>query len=173
MTQISNTGGPPANGSSSGDPMKSMEGRFGGEPKEVVGQAKEAASQAASKAKDIVSKRVATTAERGAGDIGDIAKALHKTSKDLEDNIASPYVEKAADQLDRLSGFLRNASVPEIARKGETFARDEPALFLGGAFVLGVAAARFLKSSAHHVDDLSSDYDRDTYPGMKKPEGDR
>lgn len=149
MGQISNTNG----GSSSSRATNlgsTSTGSFGGgtDPSKVVADVKDAATQAATKAKTLVSDRVAETAEKSAGDIGDVARALHETSKQLEGNVASPYIDKAADELERLSGYLRNASVPEIARNVESFARREPALFLGGAFVLGIAAARFIKSSA-------------------------
>ena len=49
--------------------------------------------------------------------------------------------------LDRLSGSVRDATVRDIVRATERFARREPLLFLGGAFTLGLFAARFLKSS--------------------------
>jgi hypothetical protein len=142
MAYISNTNGE----------AKSSPGMANGFANGVASQAKEVAEHAATKAKDLVSTRVAEETGKKAGDIGDVAKALHETSKQLEGNIASPYVDKAADQLDKLSSFLRTASVPEIARNVETFARKEPLLFLGGAFVLGMAGARFLKSSARNVE---------------------
>ena len=58
------------------------------------------------------------------------------------------YVDQAADQVERLSEYVRERDVVQIAGDVEKFARREPALFLGGAFVLGLCAARFLKSSA-------------------------
>lgn len=36
---------------------------------------------------------------------------------------------------------------PELAADVEGFTRRQPALFMGGAFVLGLTTARFLKSS--------------------------
>jgi len=58
------------------------------------------------------------------------------------------YVDQAAGQIERFAGYLENRSVDELMYDAERFARRQPAMFLGGAFVLGVLAARFLKSSA-------------------------
>ena len=39
------------------------------------------------------------------------------------------------------------AEVEDLVNRTESWARQNPALFLGGAFVIGVLGARFLKSS--------------------------
>jgi hypothetical protein len=62
-----------------------------------------------------------------------------------------PLVDKAGRELERFSRFLRDADAEDMIRSAESFARREPLLFLGGAFTLGILTARFLKSSAHHV----------------------
>lgn len=43
---------------------------------------------------------------------------------------------------------MRERDANELIGEAENLARSRPAVFLGGAFVLGVAAARFLKSSS-------------------------
>ena len=53
----------------------------------------------------------------------------------------------AADQAEALAGYLRENDVRQIIGNVETFARRQPLLFLGGAFVLGVAASRFIKAA--------------------------
>ncbi len=100
-------------------------------------------------AKDLVTARISDGAGKSAAALGDVAEALHETSKQLEGNIASPYVEKAASELDRLANFVRNADGAEITSSVEGFAHREPLLFLGGAFAIGLFGARFLKSSSH------------------------
>ena len=112
----------------------------------VAGQAKDLAGQA----KDMISHSVGDQQEKSAGDLGNVAKALRQTSRQLDGNIASPYVGQVADQVDRAAEFLRTANVKEIVGGVESFARREPLLFLGGAFALGILSARFLKSSSHH-----------------------
>jgi len=123
----------------------------------IEGEAKEAVAQVADQAKDLVRHRVTESAGKSAQDIEDVAHALRQTRKDLGDNIAAPYVDKAASQLERFSHFLRDASPAEVVRDVERFARREPLLFLGGAFALGLLGARFLKSSSHHEGDSARD----------------
>jgi hypothetical protein len=125
-------------------------------------QAREVVSQVATQAKQAVSTRVAEQTDRGAGDLGDVAKALRKTSRQLDGNIASPLVDKAADQIERASEFLQTANPGQMAQAVQSFARREPLLFLGGAFAAGIVVARFLKSTSHREDDTSSeDHDHD------------
>jgi hypothetical protein len=114
----------------------------------VVGQAKQVASQMADQTADLLSSHVADQASKSASDLGTLAEALRLTSKQLSGNIASPYVNKAADQIERASHFLEQAELRDVVQGVEKFARREPALFLGGAFALGLVGARFLKSSA-------------------------
>ena len=116
----------------------------------VLDQAKTVASNVAGQAKDLITHSVGDQQEKSAGDLGNVAKALRQTSKQLDGNIASPYVGQVADQVDRAAEFLRTANVKEVVGSVESFARREPLLFLGGAFALGILGARFLKSSSHH-----------------------
>jgi hypothetical protein len=43
--------------------------------------------------------------------------------------------------------YLREKDLQGLTRDTETFARRHPELFLGGAFLAGMLAARFVKSS--------------------------
>lgn len=138
---------------SSGAKASETAAQLGNEAKQVV-------SQVADQAKDLVSHRVTERASRSAEDIDHVARALRRTRQDLGESTAAPYVDKAADQLERFSRFLRDANPADVVRDVERFARREPLLFLGGAFALGLLGARFLKSSAHH-DEVSWSRDDD------------
>jgi len=109
--------------------------------------AKGLASQVADQAKGFVGDQVQGQQAKGADHLGQVAKALHEASENLADSPAAPYVQKAADALERVSGSFRNANLKDIARTTERFAHDNPVMFIGGAFVLGLFAARFLKST--------------------------
>jgi hypothetical protein len=153
-----------AKGDAKEDPKGDAKGEAKAEPKgEAKGdaalgsQALNVVSQVATQAKQAVSTRVAEQTDRGAEDLGDVAKALRKTSRQLDGNIASPLVEKAAEQLERASEFLHTANAGQMAQAAQSFARREPLLFLGGAFAAGIVVARFLKSTSHREDDASSD----------------
>jgi hypothetical protein len=58
------------------------------------------------------------------------------------------YGETLADKIEDFSGYLENATIKDLTRDVEGFARRQPALFIGGAFLVGVLATRFLKTSA-------------------------
>jgi hypothetical protein len=79
-----------------------------------------------------------------------VANAVRQTTQQLRtdqhDTIAQ-YVDKAADQLDRLSNTLRDKSVNDLMLDAQRLAKRQPALFIGGSFAVGLLAARFLKSS--------------------------
>ena len=63
------------------------------------------------------------------------------------------YADKAAERVEQFTGQLRGKDVQTIVRDVERYARQQPAVFLGGAFVLGLLGARFLKSTAQREDD--------------------
>jgi hypothetical protein len=114
----------------------------------VAVQAKDVASEVAHQAHELVAQHITNHQSQSASDIEAVARALRDTGRRLEGNTMSPYVNKAADHIERLSRLVRTTSADELKGAAETFARREPALFLGGAFVLGILGARFLKSSS-------------------------
>lgn len=61
---------------------------------------------------------------------------------------SAQYAETAAAKLEQVAGYFENKDLRAMARDLESFARRNPAVFLGSAFALGVLAARFFKSSA-------------------------
>lgn len=73
---------------------------------------------------------------------------------------AAHYGENLAGKVEDFSGYLERASLKDLTRDLENLARRQPTLFVGGAFAIGVLAARFLKSSAprthsHHSNHLN------------------
>jgi hypothetical protein len=112
---------------------------------------KESASRMVDQTKDMLSAQLTSRTQQSAGQIDDVARALRETGKQLGESPIGPYVEKAADQLQRASQYVRTADLDGMKRTVETFARREPLLFIGGAFALGMLGARFIKSSARHL----------------------
>jgi hypothetical protein len=77
--------------------------------------------------------------------------ALRETAHQLRKQGQAPvagYADKASDQVEWFSGYLRETEVDEIVDQARDVARRRPALFLGSALTLGFLAARFLKSSS-------------------------
>lgn len=114
----------------------------------VAEDARRTAASVAGHTKEALSQELATQAQRSAGQLGEVASALRRTSQELGENAAAPLIERAAEQIDKVSEVVRTADVDDIRRRAEGFARREPLIFLGGAFALGMIGARFLKSSA-------------------------
>lgn len=83
--------------------------------------------------------------------ISDAAEAIRLSSHALGGNALMPYIQKAADQLQRVAKFVREADPNEISKEVESFARREPLLFLGGAAAIGLIGGRFMRASAPEV----------------------
>ncbi len=136
----------------------------------TVQQAREKAGEYAEQAKKQVTTQLAGQKERATEELDSIGQALHSTSDHLrEENqgMIADYVEQAAEQVSRLAGHLRNHSVSELLNEAERFARREPALFLGGAALLGIVGARFFKSSQPSTGDYSRGYSSRPYPAYE------
>jgi gas vesicle protein len=81
-----------------------------------------------------------------------VASSLERTTEEMQANELgqlAPYGEKLQHWTQGFSDYIKNAKAGDLLHDAETLARRQPALFLGGAFALGLIAARFLKSSAH------------------------
>lgn len=88
---------------------------------------------------------------------GQVAESLHALNQSLlisgqqlrdrnQQNV-SRYVDQLANKVESAASYLQNSEITELVDRTEDFARRRPAVFLGGAFVLGLLGARFLKSS--------------------------
>jgi hypothetical protein len=86
---------------------------------------------------------------RAADGLGGIADVARQTGEDLrgQSETLASWVNAASDQLRHIADGLRDRPVAEIADEITRFARERPAVFLGGAFLLGLGVARLLKSS--------------------------
>ncbi len=106
----------------------------------IVGKVKEQATAQLSSQKD-----------RATDGLGSVAQAVRQTTQHLRDNqndTVARYAEQAAEQIERFSERLRNKDVGELMTDAQQLARRQPALFVGGAFAIGLLGARFLKSSS-------------------------
>jgi hypothetical protein len=85
-----------------------------------------------------------------AGDqLGTVAWALRNTSDALrtKESGITEYVEKAAASIDDVSIYLSTRTLSQLINDAESFARREPAIFLGGAFFAGLLGGRFFKAA--------------------------
>ena len=110
-----------------------------GQAKTVLGQARDSATTSLTESKRGLADQVASvaTAVRGTTD--------HFRSQDQQ-RIAE-WTDGLAGQADRFAGYLRDADFGAMRRDVENLARRQPGVVVGGAFLLGLLGARFLKSS--------------------------
>jgi hypothetical protein len=125
--------------------------------------------------KESAAAQLSSQKERATEGLGSIATAVRQSSQPLRNNkqdVIAEYVEKAADQLEQFSTRLRDRDVNDLVNDAQQFARRRPALFVGAAFVAGVAAARFLKSSSEKQSDRMQRYPGDdSYSYGRTPTG--
>ena len=107
---------------------------------------REIAHTAQSKAADEARTQLDTGKTRAAGALRGVASSLTNPNEGGNDTI-SEYIRMAGDRVQRAADYLENKDVREVVSDVEGFARRQPALFLGGAFMIGLVAARVLKSS--------------------------
>lgn len=101
-------------------------------------------------AKDRAKAQLSTQKGRATDTVDVLAGAVRQTTdqlrRDQHDTLAH-YIDRAAEQLERISDTIRNKDVNELFRDARQLARRQPVVFLGGSFVAGMLLARFLKSS--------------------------
>jgi len=117
---------------------------------QVAQQAGEKAGQVVEQVRDQVKSQLSERKEQAAGGLGTVAQALRQTGETLrtgEQAAVAQAADSAAQFVDQVSGYLRDKDIDDLVGEVENFARTNPAVFLGSAFVLGFMAARFLKSS--------------------------
>ncbi len=127
---------------------------------EVAQQGQQKASEYAEQGREKAKGQIATQKERASGELQGIAQALQSTGEQLREQdqgSIGQYADQAAEQAGRLADYLSEKDSEELISEVEDFARNRPAIFMGGAFILGAAAARFLKSSAGQTGDLKEE----------------
>ena len=131
--------------------------------KQSATQAKEAAGNVLGQAKEQAASRVDQQRQTLASGVQAVGQAFRSMGEDLRNREQGPVAQYAAEmghavggQAERLANYLQSRDIRQIITEAEDFARRSPALFLGGAFVLGLAASRFFKSSRPAPDFLAN-----------------
>jgi hypothetical protein len=87
-----------------------------------------------------------------ADEVKDVAMALRRASEELRGGSAQERtLGQIASSLADASDSIREKDLGEILQSVSRVARDNPALFLGGAALLGFAASRYAKASGDHA----------------------
>jgi hypothetical protein len=126
---------------------------------QVKAGAQSAAQQAQKAGRSYIAKQKDTLAQK----MDEYAKAAHAAAERLQaddGNMLAEPTGRAAEQLERFSGYLREKDAMDLFDDLEALARRRPEVVFGGLFVAGLAAARFLKASRRRprTQELSKPY---------------
>lgn len=114
--------------------------------------------------RESATSQLSSQKNRATDGLGSLAQAVRQSTETLRNNqqdTIAQYVEQAADGIEQFASRLRDRDVNELMRDARTFARRQPALFIGVAFAAGVVAARFLKSSGDNGGAFGNDERQD------------
>lgn len=131
---------------------------------DVVDQVQQQAGSRLNHQKD----EAASEIQKVAGAVRQLGDQLGGQDQGPIAHYAAEYGRKAADGLERFTDYLRQNDAKALVSGIENFGRRQPALLLGGAFLLGLAGARFLKSSMP-VNESSTNLGRGLPPPPQQP----
>jgi hypothetical protein len=116
----------------------------------AVEEIKTAAQSAAREAQEAGRDFVHEQKEKLAQMVDEYAEAVRAASERLrseEGNVLATPAQRAAEQLGRISSYLREKEPGDALDDLESFARRKPEVVFGAFFAVGLAAARFFKAS--------------------------
>lgn len=115
----------------------------------LLDEARNAAGKVVHTATEQIERRLDSEKNKAAEAIGGVADAIRSTAESAAGSgPAGNLGARAADGIEDVADYLQSRSLRDVIGEVEGFARREPAIFLGAAFVLGLVGGRFLKSSA-------------------------
>ena len=135
---------------------------------QAVEQAKQTGSQLQSQVTQLVGDQKAKAADQIDGFAGAIRKAAQSLHEENDEALAG-YADGAANAVEQARDYLRDRKPADLFHDLGGFIRRRPEWGLGGLFIAGLAAGRFLKashnSSAPTSSSTSSSTGGSTYAG--------
>ena len=121
---------------------------------DLLEHAKHATGQIMTKVQEQAGSQINRQKETAASELSQVANAVRRIRENLPEHEAgalgryvAEYGDKAANGLERLSHYIREQDPKKLLDDVQNFGRRQPALLLGGAFLLGFAGARLIRSS--------------------------
>lgn len=125
----------------------------GGE-QDLLQHAKHAGGEIMSKVQQQAGSQLNRQKETAASQLSQVANAVRRLGENLPQEEAGAlgqfvrqYGDKAANGLERLGTYIREQDPKQFLNDVQNFGRRQPVLLLGGAFLLGFAGARLIRSS--------------------------
>lgn len=121
---------------------------------DLLQQAKQTTNEVVSQVQQQASAQINRQKESAASELSTVVNAVRRFGETLNNEgqgpiarFAAQYGDKAAEGLDRVARYLREQEPKKVLNDVQSFGRRQPALMIGGAFLLGFAGARIIKSS--------------------------
>jgi hypothetical protein len=126
--------------------------------RDILAQAGQATGQATGQAAGQVQQKATSRLDQQkqtlVEGLGSVAEGIRRMGENLGQTeqggvvaLTARYGDSLAGGLKRFSGYLSEREVGDLIYEMEDYARRNSTYFVGGAFVLGLLGARFLKSS--------------------------
>jgi hypothetical protein len=121
---------------------------------DLLQQAKQTTNEVVNQVQQQANSQINRQKESAASELSTVVNAVRRFGETLNNEgegpiarFAAQYGDKAADSLDRVARYLREQDPKRLLNDVQNFGRRQPALLIGGAFLLGFAGARIIKSS--------------------------
>ena len=146
---------PPASGGTSEGRNAAFTVSEAGAGQSIMQQVRSTATDALQTAKTNTSAKIEEQKTTLSSGLSNVAENVRKLGEGLStgeqadpvSRFARDYSGAAADKLETVADYFNSHDLRAIYRDTDSFARQTPAIVVGGAFALGFLAARFLKSS--------------------------
>jgi hypothetical protein len=118
-------------------------------PADSARRIKEAASHVIDRGREAAMQRVHEGAERARSSAQNTTSALRRAAADIEPDtpLLGSGLKRAADWLEEAAGHLGQGDLNRVVDNLNTFARRNPALFLGASLAAGFLIARLGKAA--------------------------
>ncbi len=120
---------------------------------QLVNQVQQQAGSVAQQVQGQARSQLAAQKDNVANSLSGLAQAARQIGDQMRQSGQAPlahYADTTADQIQQTADYLRNRTLDQLIGDIENFARRQPAVFIAGGLVLGMLAARFIKSSSQH-----------------------
>ena len=143
-------------------------GSFRSEDAGIAGKAQESGREIVSRSVQAVGDRTRATTNSYVQEVSSglhtLAEGLRHTSSTVQgttddqplSNAGARYLEGLADKVEDFSSYLERKDLTALYSDVRGFAREHPAVFVGGAFAIGFAVSRLLKSGGRSDEDFST-----------------
>lgn len=116
------------------------------------------ASEAVETGKEQAKAGIREKKNEAAAQVHDLDQALRHTAQEVDNPGISRQIERLADGVEKFATTLETTELDDVLHSTEKFARQSPVMFMAGSFALGMAMARFLRSSSHRMTPMTADY---------------